>query len=96
PTEVKLIEPYLELVDQVLVMSVHPGFGGQAFIEDSLLKIKRLRELKSSLDICVDGGINLETAQKCLKAGANVLVVGSFLLRADNRQKIITELRELK
>ena len=64
-------------------MSVEPGFGGQAFMEDQIIKIKKIsNHLKSNnlnVEIEIDGGVNFETGQKCIEAGAHVLVAGSFL-----------------
>jgi len=68
-------------LDLVLVMSVNPGFGGQAFIESQLAKIAALRKaidaLGKPIDLEVDGGVNAETARRCIKAGADVLVAGT-------------------
>lgn len=86
-TCVENIYPILPYVDLVLVMSVYPGFGGQGFIENSLLKIKELRnyidELGLSCLIEVDGGINQETGRLCIEAGADVLVAGSYIFKGD-------------
>jgi ribulose-phosphate 3-epimerase len=95
PTDVSEIEPYLDLVDMVLVMSVNPGFGGQSFIEDVLPKVKRIRELKPDLDICMDGGINAETGKLSIEAGANALVAGSYIYKAEDRLAAIESLRAL-
>src|SRR3989338_4430704 len=92
-TPVEAIEPYLNLVDMVLVMSVHPGFGGQSFIEEVLFKVERIRSLKPALDICMDGGINAETGKRSVAAGANVLVAGSYIFKADDRLRAIESLR---
>lgn len=78
---------FLSQVDMVLVMSVEPGYGGQAFIPDVLTKITEIRENAdktgfTDLDIEVDGGINRETAALAVKAGANVLAAGTFLFKA--------------
>ena len=82
------IKPYLENLDQILVMTVEPGFGGQSFMNDQLEKIKKIREFANSqnlqIDIQVDGGINYDTGKLCTEAGANVLVAGSFLFKQDN------------
>lgn len=82
-TSVEKVLPYLGRVDQVLIMSVHPGRGGQEFIKGSLDKIKTVRRLFPTLDIQVDGGINMDTGFKAAKAGANVLVSGSFIFDSD-------------
>ncbi len=92
-TDVKVIENVLNEVDEVLVMSVHPGFGGQKFIETALEKIKWLREKRSDLDIAVDGGIDDLTAPKVLQAGANILVSGSYIFKAADREAAINKLR---
>lgn len=92
-TEVEVLEEYLEELDWILVMSVEPGFGGQGFIEGALDKIKWLREKAPTLDIAVDGGINDETARLCEEAGANVLIAGSYIFKADNRKEAIDLLR---
>jgi ribulose-phosphate 3-epimerase len=77
------IEPVIDLVDLILVMSVNPGFGGQAFIEGAVEKIARLKALAAGrpIDIEVDGGITPATAPKVAQAGANVLVAGSAVFK---------------
>ena len=85
-TAVESVLPFLEKVDMVLVMSVHPGYGGQAFMPEGLERIRTLRdwasELGTPLDIEVDGGIDDETAPLVVGAGANVLVAGTALFGA--------------
>jgi ribulose-phosphate 3-epimerase len=80
-TPLAAIENVLGDLDLVLVMSVNPGFGGQAFIESQLAKIAALRKaidaLGKKIDLEVDGGVNAETAKQCIKAGADVLVAGT-------------------
>jgi ribulose-phosphate 3-epimerase len=87
-TPVTDLEQYLDKVDLVLVMTVQPGFGGQSFREEGLPKIQWLREYEKrnglKFDISVDGGINRETARRCVDAGANVLVAGSYLFKMDD------------
>jgi ribulose-phosphate 3-epimerase len=82
-TGVETIEPVIDLVDLVLVMSVNPGFGGQAFIPYAVDKISRLRALAGArpIDIEVDGGITPETAPSVARAGANALVAGSAVFK---------------
>jgi ribulose-phosphate 3-epimerase len=82
-TPVETIEPVIDLVDLILVMSVNPGFGGQAFISLAAERIARLRALAASrpIDIEVDGGITAETAALVARAGANVLVAGSAVFK---------------
>jgi len=82
-TPVETIEPVIDLVDLILVMSVNPGFGGQAFISSARERIARLRALAAArpIDIEVDGGITPETAPLVAQAGANVLVAGSAVFK---------------
>jgi ribulose-phosphate 3-epimerase len=87
-TPVETIEPVIDIVDLILVMSVNPGFGGQAFIPQATEKISRLRALTASrpIDIEVDGGITAETAPLVARAGANVLVAGSAVFKGGNAE----------
>ncbi len=82
------IKPYLNNIDQIIIMTVEPGFGGQKFMDDQLLKINQLRKYISDnqlhVDLEVDGGVNYETGKKCVAAGANILVAGSFLFNQEN------------
>lgn len=98
-TDVKVLLPYLSSVDLVLVMSVEPGFGGQKFMENSLDKIKFLSEYKKKNNlnylIEVDGGINLETAKLCKDNGCEVVVAGTSVFNADDRNKVIQGLLKL-
>lgn len=86
-TDVKELVPYLEDVEMILIMSVHPGFGGQKFISESLDKIRAVRamlnEKNLETDIQVDGGIYVENVREVLDAGANVIVAGSAVFRGD-------------
>ena len=86
-TDVKELVPYLEDVEMILIMSVHPGFGGQAFIPESLDKIREVRamlnEKNLETDIQADGGIYVENVREVLDAGANVIVAGSAVFRGD-------------
>ena len=88
---------YLELVDMVLVMTVYPGFGGQAFMPEMLPKISSLREraiqLGLDFDIQVDGGISRENIAQCAGAGANVFVAGSALFKQKDYTAAIEEMR---
>jgi ribulose-phosphate 3-epimerase len=92
-TEVEVIQPYLDEIDLVLVMSVEPGFGGQKFMENSLPKIQQLRKLKPELLISIDGGINAETAKLAREAGADILVAGNAIFKAENRLEAIAAIR---
>ncbi len=96
-TPVSEVYPYLDGLDLVLVMTVEPGFGGQGFIESTLNKISELRKKVEScgreIDIEVDGGISDVTAPKVLRAGANVLVSGSYLFKAADIAENVSKLR---
>lgn len=86
-TPVSAVETLLEKVDMVLVMSVHPGFGGQKFIPESLAKISELRAMIDAkglnVDIQVDGGIYTHNVEEVVKAGANIIVAGSAVFKGD-------------
>lgn len=86
-TEVKEVIPYLGLVDMVLIMCVEPGFGGQKFIEASTGRVRELRNLITeeglSVDVEVDGGINIQNVDMIVEAGANVIVAGSAVFGGD-------------
>jgi ribulose-phosphate 3-epimerase len=81
PTPIEKVFPFLDQIDQLLVMTVNPGFGGQAFIPEMLAKIREVRRRAPKLDINVDGGINPTTGRQCVAAGANILVAGNSLFR---------------
>jgi len=99
-----VIPKYLDKVDLILLMTVNPGFGGQAFMPDVLEKVRFTRKVCNDLGlkgrdgeeviIQVDGGVNAETAKLCVEAGANNLVAGTYLFEGDMQKKIQT-LREL-
>lgn len=88
PTPVAAVEPFLDECSMIVVMSVHPGFGGQSFIDSVLPKIERLREIIDlralPTDIEVDGGVDLRTAGPARAAGADILVAGTAIFRADD------------
>lgn len=92
-TVVGEIKELLSELDEVLVMTVEPGFGGQSFMEDMIPKIKELRDLGFEGDIGVDGGINGETCKVCIAAGANVMGAGSYIFKAEDRVAAIKSLR---
>ena len=92
-TPFERIVPYLGEVDEVLAMTVHPGYGGQSFIEDCLPKIAALRKVRPALDIMVDGGINAETAVLAAKAGANMFVAGSYLFKQSDMRSAVEDMR---
>ena len=92
-TPVARVLPYLRACDELLVMTVHPGAGGQAFIADCLPKIAALRARAPRLDIMVDGGVNAETAPLAARAGANRFVAGSYLFRQADLAAAVAALR---
>ena len=98
-TPVCLLEDIIRDVDMVLLMSVNPGFGGQRFIENSVEKVARLRELiqRKGADalIGMDGGVNLETGRRLIKAGADVLVAGDFVFKSPDPAQTIKALKDL-
>ena len=87
-SKIDLIKDILEDIDLVLIMSVHPGFGGQKFIPDVIKKIEKLKLIKNeknlNFDIEVDGGINFENSKSVIKAGANILVSGTTIFKSNN------------
>ena len=98
-TSIDLLEPILDDIDLICIMSVNPGFGGQSFIEGTYRKVAKLKELitKYNLDtkIEIDGGVTSENAQSLLEAGADVLVAGSFVFKSKNPIQTIKELKEI-
>jgi ribulose-phosphate 3-epimerase len=96
-TSFDLLEPFLDQIDMLLVMTVHPGFGGQPFRDDQMDKVKRAadwnKQSKHKIDIEVDGGINPETARLSIQNGANVLVAGTSIFHTDDYAKAIRDLR---
>jgi ribulose-phosphate 3-epimerase len=97
-TSESTIEPVIDLVDLILVMSVNPGFGGQAFIPEAAEKIRRLRALAGTrpIDIEVDGGITPETAPAAVAAGANVLVAGTAVFKGGKPEAYRTNIAALR
>lgn len=92
-TSDEAIEFLADAVDMVLVMTVNPGFGGQAFIPDMLRKIRNIRAMIGDRDLEVDGGIDSGTATEVIEAGANVLVAGSYIFHHENYLEAIESLR---
>jgi len=92
-TPLYTLEPVLSELDMVLLMTVNPGFGGQEFIKTVLPKIQALRKKAPKLHIQVDGGINDKTAKLAIKSGANILVAGSYVFGAKDKEKAIKSLR---
>jgi ribulose-phosphate 3-epimerase len=98
-TPVSVLEPLLPYLDMILIMSVEPGFGGQKFMIQAIEKLQYLKSMKKKHSykylIEVDGGINLETAKIAKDAGAEVIVVGSYLFGSQNRKKTIEGLKSI-
>jgi ribulose-phosphate 3-epimerase len=99
PTAIAEVMPYLDQIDLLLVMTVNPGFGGQAFIHECLPKIQQAdawrRERKLSYRISVDGGINFQTAAECASAGADTFVSGTTLFHARSLRTAVKKLRQV-
>ena len=99
-TPISVLEDIIADVDLILIMSVNPGFGGQKFIENSYAKIERLNNLISQKNsqalIEVDGGVNLENAPKLVAAGADVLVAGNAIFKAENPTETIRKMKSLE
>ena len=97
-TDWNTITPFIDLIDQALVMTVEPGFGGQSFINNQLLKVEEIKKLsqekKLTLDIGVDGGVDNITGPLCINAGANVLIAGSYLFKQENLIDATNELNK--
>lgn len=87
-TPVNILKYVINDIDMVLIMSVNPGFGGQKFINSAIDKIKDVRELSQRIDIQVDGGITADTIGKCIEAGANIFVAGSYVFSGDYEERI--------
>ncbi len=94
-TPLEKIIPFIEYIDQVLVMTVNPGFYGSPFVPEALQKVKRLRKLKPHLDIEVDGSINNKTITRAYENGANLFVSGSYIMNAKNPRARIDKLLTL-
>ena len=98
-TNVEQLEPTLEEIDLVCLMSVNPGFGGQAFIEGTYRKVEKLKSMiaKAGLEtkIEIDGGVTSANAKKLIDAGADVLVAGSFVFKAKNPTQTIADLKNI-
>ena len=93
-TSVEKIEPYLDKVDQILVMTVDPGYYGSSFLPETLDKVKELRKLKPNLDIEVDGGIDSKTIKQAYQAGANLFISGSYLQKSEDVKAAIKALEK--
>ena len=98
-TNVAVLNPFINEIDLVCLMSVHPGFGGQSFIEGTYEKIKQLKALiqekEATVIIEVDGGVTASNAKKLTDLGADVLVAGSFVFKSANPSNTISELKQI-
>lgn len=93
-TEAEVIE-FIDRVDMILAMTVWPGFGGQKFIESVLPKVARLRKMSATVDIEVDGGVDLTNVEKAAAAGANVFVAGTSVFHTPNPAAALKEMRQI-
>ncbi len=97
PSPIDEILPFLDKVDEVLIMTVNPGFGGQKFIMEVIPKIEKVNNIKIknnlSFDIEVDGGINKETAKIVKNVGVNIIVAGSYIFKSNDYKKAIEDIR---
>ena len=98
-TPISLVQPFLDKIDLLLVMTVNPGFGGQEFIHETLPKIQQAeawrREMKWPFHISVDGGVNFQTAAECARAGADTFVSGTTLFGARSLKAAVTKMRKI-
>jgi ribulose-phosphate 3-epimerase len=98
-TNVALLEDIIKDIDMVCLMSVNPGFGGQSFIENTYSKIEKLKELiirkGASTIIEIDGGVTDKNAKRLVQAGADVLVAGNFVFKAENPKQTIVDLKKI-
>lgn len=92
-TDASVVEKYINDVDMVLVMSVYPGFGGQKFIETSLDKVRKIREMSKDMTIEIDGGITLDNIKLVYDAGVDIAVAGSSVYGAENIATVIDEFK---
>jgi ribulose-phosphate 3-epimerase len=99
PTAISTVEPYLKQIDSLLIMTVHPGFGGQSFIYETLPKIQQAREWREQrrlhYHIGVDGGVDFETVADCAHAGADAFISGTALFHKRNLEAAVKKMREL-
>ena len=99
PTAITAVQPYLDMIDLLLVMTVNPGFGGQSFIHECLPKIQQAavwrQTKKLNYRLEVDGGINNETVAECARAGADTFVAGTALFRQRNMGAAVKQMRQI-
>jgi len=98
-TPVHLLKDVITNIDQVIIMSVNPGFGGQSFIENTYRKVRELKEIilthNANTLIEIDGGVTDHNAKQLIESGADVLVAGSFIFKAENPTETIKIMKEL-
>ena len=93
-TKIDEILPFIDIIDQIIVMSVHPGFAGQSFIKESIDRVQALKAIIGSRNIMleVDGGVSPSCSQDCIDAGCDILVAGSSIFSANNYKVSIKEI----
>ena len=94
-TNVEVLKPYIDKIDLVLIMSVEPGYGGQKFIEKTIEKITKIRNMKKNIIISMDGGINKDNINKIKEKEVDMCVIGSYITKSNTKEKII-ELKSLQ
>lgn len=94
-TNVEVLKPYIDKIDLVLIMSVEPGYGGQKFIEKTIEKITKIRNMKKDIIISIDGGINKDNINKVKEKEVDMCVIGSYITKSNIKEKII-ELKSLQ
>lgn len=94
-TDISLLKPFLDKIDTILVMSVNPGYGGQAFIPESIEKIKKIKKMigRKKIELSVDGGIKEEQAKELSKIPVDIIIAGSYITNSKNYQEKIDSLR---
>jgi ribulose-phosphate 3-epimerase len=99
PTPISKVQPYLSMIDDLLIMTVNPGFGGQSFIHETVPKIQQAaiwrRELNLSYRVAVDGGINFETVGECAAAGADTFISGTTLFKAGSLKAAVKKMHKI-
>lgn len=88
-TNVEVLKPYIDKIDLVLIMSVEPGYGGQQFIEKTIEKITKIRNMKKDIIISIDGGINKDNINKIKEKEVDMCVIGSYITKSNIKEKII-------
>uniref|UniRef100_F1L5T9 Ribulose-phosphate 3-epimerase n=1 Tax=Ascaris suum TaxID=6253 RepID=F1L5T9_ASCSU len=93
-TPVQTVLQFANDIDNALVMTVEPGFGGQKFMSDMMPKVRQIRDRHPHLNIQVDGGVNIDNVEVCAEAGANLIVSGTGVIKVPDQKKVISEMRE--